>query len=146
MTSETSDSTGENPPFAWPCVIYRDAPAAIRFLADTFGFVSTSTIVDQNDETVVHHAELLWPEGGGVMLGSTGRPESPFSEMPTGAASIYVVTDQPDDVFKRASDAGAEIVRGHRDEDYGSRGFTARDPEGNLWSFGTYRGQPLPRA
>jgi len=26
--------------------------------------------------------------------------------------------------------------------DYGSHGFTARDPEGNLWSFGTYRGEP----
>ena len=36
---------------------------------------------------------------------------------------------------------GAEIVRGLRDEDYGSRGFTVRDPEGNLWSFGTYWGQ-----
>jgi uncharacterized glyoxalase superfamily protein PhnB len=27
-----------------------------------------------------------------------------------------------------------------RDEDYGSRGFTARDPEGVTWSFGTYAG------
>jgi hypothetical protein len=32
--------------------------------------------------------------------------------------------------------------RDAQDEDYGSRGFTARDPEGNLWSFGTYRGAP----
>jgi len=25
------------------------------------------------------------------------------------------------------------------DTDYGSRDFTVRDPEGNLWAFGTYR-------
>jgi uncharacterized glyoxalase superfamily protein PhnB len=41
--------------------------------------------------------------------------------------------------FERARDAGAEIVRGLEDEDYGSRGYTARDPEGNLWTIGTYR-------
>jgi len=26
--------------------------------------------------------------------------------------------------------------------DYGSHDFAARDPEGNRWSFGTYRGEP----
>ena len=35
--------------------------------------------------------------------------------------------------------AGATIERELTDQDYGSREFTARDPEGNLWSFGTYR-------
>jgi uncharacterized glyoxalase superfamily protein PhnB len=28
------------------------------------------------------------------------------------------------------------------DTDYGSHTFTTRDPEGNLWTFGTYRGAP----
>jgi uncharacterized glyoxalase superfamily protein PhnB len=41
--------------------------------------------------------------------------------------------------LERARANGAEIVRELTDEDYGSRGYTARDPEGNLWSFGTYR-------
>jgi uncharacterized glyoxalase superfamily protein PhnB len=41
----------------------------------------------------------------------------------------------------RATAAGAEVVRELRYEDYGSLGFTVRDPEGNLWSFGTYRGE-----
>ena len=53
---------------------------------------------------------------------------------------IYVVTDEPDALFARSTAAGAEVVQGLRDEDYGSRGFTVRDPEGNTWSFGTYRG------
>jgi uncharacterized glyoxalase superfamily protein PhnB len=54
---------------------------------------------------------------------------------------VYVVCDNPDELFERAVGAGAELVRGLRDEDYGSRGFTVRDPEGNLWSFGTYGGE-----
>ncbi len=51
-----------------------------------------------------------------------------------------MVTDEPDALFARAAAAGAEVVRALRDEDYGSHGFTVRDPEGNAWSFGTYRG------
>jgi uncharacterized glyoxalase superfamily protein PhnB len=34
--------------------------------------------------------------------------------------------------------AGGEIVRPLEDQDYGSRDFAVRDPEGNIWSFGTY--------
>ncbi|HEY8524764.1 MAG TPA: VOC family protein [Acidimicrobiales bacterium] len=132
-----------NPAFVWPCVAYRDAPAAIRFLTEAFGFVSTLTVGGEGGAPV-EHAELLWPEGGGVMLGSADRPDSELSQMPTGAASVYVVTDQPDALYKRATEAGAEVVSELRDEDYGSRGFTVRDPEGNLWSFGTWRGEPLP--
>jgi len=38
--------------------------------------------------------------------------------------------------------AGAEIIDELHETDYGSRDFAARDPEGNRWSFGTYRGEP----
>jgi uncharacterized glyoxalase superfamily protein PhnB len=73
------------------------------------------------------------------MLGSTSD-DSVFGRMKPGMTSIYVVTDAPDAAFQRATAAGAEVVRELKDEDYGSRGFTVRDPEGTLWSFGTYRG------
>jgi uncharacterized glyoxalase superfamily protein PhnB len=49
------------------------------------------------------------------------------------------VVDDPDAHYERARAAGAEIVRELIDEEFGSRGYTARDPEGNLWSVGTYR-------
>ena len=39
----------------------------------------------------------------------------------------------------RAKAAGAEIVMELMDTDYGSRDYAARDPEGNVWNFGTYR-------
>jgi uncharacterized glyoxalase superfamily protein PhnB len=125
----------------WPVVIYKDGRAAIRFLVEAFGFEESAVYSDEKDENVIVHAELRWPGGGGVMLGSTGGGEPPFSERATGAASIYVVIDEPDALYARVENAGAEIVRPLRDEDYGSRGFSAADPEGNIWSFGTYAGE-----
>ena len=106
----------------WPCFLYDDARAAIRFLVDVLGF--TEAVV-YGDGDRVDHAELRWPEGGGVMLG-------------VGAA--YVVTDDPDMIHERVVAAGGNIVHPLQDEDYGSRGFTCRDPEGVHWSFGTYSG------
>jgi uncharacterized glyoxalase superfamily protein PhnB len=123
-------------PIIWPALTYADAPAAIRFLVEAFGFVETLVVPGDGGREVAH-AELRWPEGGGVMLGSTSDDHK-FGQ-PT-RTSTYVVTDKPDALFECATAAGAEVVRGLRDEDYGSRGFTVRDPEGNLWSFGTYRG------
>jgi uncharacterized glyoxalase superfamily protein PhnB len=123
----------------WPCLNYDDAHAAIKFLVAAFGFEETAVYDD--DQGRVAHAELRWPEGGAIMLGDAGRADSEFSNMPTGCASLYVVTDEPDVVYTRALSAGARVVREMREEDYGSRGFSVRDPEGNIWSFGTYRGE-----
>jgi uncharacterized glyoxalase superfamily protein PhnB len=53
-----------------------------------------------------------------------------------------VVTDDPDGLFARATSAGATVLRELYDTDYGSRDFAVIDPEGNHWSFGTYRGEP----
>ncbi len=124
----------------WPILTYRDARAAISFLVDAFGFEEKAVYAREDDASIVDHAELSWPLGGGVMFGSAGKDDSEFGQREPGNDSVYVVCDEPDALFERATAAGAELVRGLKDEDYGSRGFTVRDPEGNLWSFGTYRG------
>ena len=123
----------------WPVLNYRDAPAAIAFLTDVIGFAA-AFVVHGEDEGRVQHAELRWPEGGGIMLGSASMRGNVFEQLPLGAASVYVVTAQPDMLYERAVAAGAKVERELRDEEHGSRGFTIRDPEGNLWSFGTYAG------
>lgn len=121
----------------WPLIAYDDARAALRFLAEAFGFEVTE--VHPPEDGPVDHAVLTWPAGGGVMLSSAERGDPLFKDHPpVGRQSIYLVTDAPDALHERALAAGAELARELRDEDYGSRGFTARDPEGNLWSFGTY--------
>ena len=130
-----SDTT--TPPKAvWPVITYSDVPAALRFLADALGFEQTEA--SPGADGAIVHAELRWPEGGGVML-SGANDASPFAR-PAGAALVYVVTDRPDELHARAVAAGADVVMGLTDQPYGSREFAVRDPEGNIWSFGTYRG------
>jgi uncharacterized glyoxalase superfamily protein PhnB len=123
----------------WPTLRYRDALAAIDFLESAFGFKRRAVHLSDADPTVVEHAELDWPMGGAIMLGSLR--ESVEWPAESGAGATYVVTDQPDALFKRATEAGAQVLRAPREEDYGSRDFVVRDPEGNLWSFGTYAGE-----
>ncbi|MCZ4276039.1 VOC family protein [Rhodococcoides yunnanense] len=133
--------------YIWPCFLYDDARAAIRFLVDVLGF--TEAVV-YGDGDRVDHAELRWPEGGGVMLGTVQRvvPQAPLlaesgsalADLPAGVGAAYVVTDDPDMIHERVVAAGGNIVHPLQDEDYGSRGFTCRDPEGVHWSFGTYSG------
>jgi uncharacterized glyoxalase superfamily protein PhnB len=124
----------------WPILTYRDGRAAIAFLTKAFGFEERAVYAREDHPSVIEHAELRWPLGGGIMLGTAGKDDSPFGRREPGNDSVYVVCDDPDALFERATEAAAEVVRGLRDEDYGSRGFTVRDPEGNLWSFGTYAG------
>jgi uncharacterized glyoxalase superfamily protein PhnB len=127
-------------PQVWPTLRARDARALIRFLVDAFGFEETAVYGDGDR---VDHAQLSWPLGGGIMLGSARPPgEQDAWALSPGTFGAYVVTDDPDALHDRAAAAGAEITRKPFDTDYGSRDFAARDPEGNLWSFGTYRGEP----
>lgn len=128
------------PPQVWPTLRARDALGLIRFLVDVVGFEETAVFADGD---VVHHAQLSWPLGGGIMLGSS-RPDDATDEWPVqpGASGAYVVTDDPDALCQRCIQGGAEIIRPLSETDYGSRDFAIRDPEGNRWSFGTYRGEP----
>lgn len=128
-------------PAVWPVLTYRDARGALAFLVAAFGFEERAAYAREGDPATVEHAELRWPLGGGVMLGTAGKDDSPFGRRAPGNDCVYVVCQDPDALLARATAAGAEVVRGLADEDYGSRGFTVADPEGNLWSFGTYAGE-----
>lgn len=121
---------------AFPIVPYRDPRAAIAWLEATFG--ARALMVHPSDPDLpVQHAELRVGTGV-VMVSDTGRAgENPFC-LP-GPIALYVVADDPDALHARAVAAGAEIVRDPADQDYGSREFAARDCDGNVWSFGTYR-------
>jgi uncharacterized glyoxalase superfamily protein PhnB len=130
-------------PQVWPTLRARDARALIRFLVDAFGFEET-VVYGEGDR--VDHAQLSWPEGGGVMLGSVRADDKDAHGRPTptmpGTFGAYVVTGDVDGVYRRARAAGADIIAEPHDTDYGSHDFAAADPEGNRWSFGTYRGEP----
>jgi uncharacterized glyoxalase superfamily protein PhnB len=135
-SSDTTPNTAPAPT-VWPTLQAKNAPALIDFLADTLGFVKTAVYADGDQ---VAHAQLDWPEGGGVMLGSH-QPQNTWSREP-GTAGMYVVTDHVDALYERVRHSGADIVREIADQEYGNREFSIADPEGNLWSFGPYRGEP----
>ncbi|MEM7339057.1 MAG: VOC family protein [Actinomycetota bacterium] len=129
------------PKTIWPVIHYDDAPAAIEFLQKAFGFTATIVVADETNPAVIQHSQLRWPEGGGVMVSSADRRDGTPGFRPTGSSRAYIVTDHPDAVHDRALAAGATLLLPLTDEDYGSRGFSVTDPEGNIWDFGTYAGQ-----
>ena len=114
-----------------PTLRYQDAKAAIDFLERAFGLERREVM--ENDDGTVGHAELTHGRGM-VMIGS--RKEGDRYE--TGRAVLYAIVDDPDALHDRAKAAGATIVMELTDQPYGSREFAAEDPEGNVWSFGTY--------
>ncbi|MDQ4055092.1 MAG: glyoxalase [Actinomycetota bacterium] len=119
----------------WQTMAFQDAEAMMRWLG-AIGFTEHATYRDDTDPSVVTHAEWLWPGGGGIMFGSViegGLIDNP------GSSAAYLVTDDPDDVFARAVAAGATVTREMVDQDYGGRGGSVNDPEGNHWSFGSYQ-------
>jgi uncharacterized glyoxalase superfamily protein PhnB len=120
-------------PTMFSSLSYDDAPAAIEFLCDAFGFERHA--VYTNDDGTILHAELSYGNGA-VMLGSAS-PNKPATRGRAGG--IYVVVEDPDAHCAQARAVGAEITRDLNDTEYGSREYGAKDPEGNDWSFGTYQ-------
>jgi uncharacterized glyoxalase superfamily protein PhnB len=130
------EMTEHGSPNIFPALRYRDANAAIEWLKEAFGFAEHA--VYRADDGSVQHAQLRLGAGV-VMLGEAGGSagDTPKDD-PSVATTIYVVVDDPDAHCDQARAAGAEIVREPVDQDYGGRDYTARDPDGHLWSFGTY--------
>ena len=124
-----------------PCLRYRDAPAAIDWLCKAFGFARHAVYADG---ATVHHAQLSFGNGM-VMLGSVddtsefGRRMAQPDELGLRETqSPCVIVADADAHYAQARAAGAVIVDDIRDQDYGGRGYSCRDPEGHLWWFGSY--------
>ena len=130
--TDTPDVSGTT---LWHTFSVRDADAMMVWLR-AIGFTEHATYRDEQDPSVVVHAEWAWPGGGGIMFGSE-RDDSAISG--TGPAAAYLVTDDPDAAFEAAVAAGATVARAMVEQDYGGRGGSVTDPEGNHWSFGSYQ-------
>lgn len=122
-----------------PTLRYNDAKAAIDFLVEAFGFDRHAVY---EDDGKISHAELTYGDGM-VMLGDNveseyGKLVTVPSEAGKPTGGIYVTVEDPYAHAERARAAGAEIVREPEDQDYGGANYTARDPEGYIWDFGSY--------
>jgi uncharacterized glyoxalase superfamily protein PhnB len=130
MTTQTSAPT------FYPGFQYRDADAAMKWLEDVLGCERRED--HRDDDGNVVHAELVF-RGAIVMLGTAGVGREPFRSVRAGGGLVYCAVDEIDSLYEQLREAGGEIAVEITDTDYGSRDFTVRDPEGNLWAFGTYR-------
>lgn len=119
----------ESAPNIFPFMRFADADAALEWLSRAFGFEQLNVYRDDHGRVV--HAEIsLGP--GIVMLG----PGDPATH------GVYAAVQDVESHYQQSKAAGAEIIREIEDTDYGSREYTVRDPEGHIWSFGSY----LPEA
>jgi uncharacterized glyoxalase superfamily protein PhnB len=116
-------------PTVFPALTYDDAQGAVDFLQAAFG--AEEHALYRTDDGRIAHAELRFGNGI-VMFGPT-----PDDGAVRGA--VYITVAEPDALCKQARSAGAEITREPHDTEYGSREFSAKDPEGNAWHFGTYQ-------
>lgn len=125
------------PPRIYPSFRYRDPARMIDWLTEVVGF---ELRVKYGDGSDIHHAELSFgssmimvgkarDDDYGALVGFPGEP---------GGKSLYVAVEDADRLYARIKAAGGEILQDLHDKDYGSRDFTCRDPERNVWSFGTY--------
>lgn len=125
------------PPRLYPTMRCRDAEAMIRWLMDVVGF--TERVIYRKDDAV-QHAELAY--GSSILMLGQSRDDE-YGKLVGDIAgrrtdAVYIAVEDPDALYARAKSAGARIEMELHTTDYGSRDFACRDPEGNLWSFGTY--------
>lgn len=123
-----------------PALRYVDAPAAIEWLCTAFGFEKHLVVPGEDDQ--IAHAQLTF-RNSMIMLGSAREGEyDDLLIQPTDAGAVtqspYVIVDDVDAHYERASAAGAEIVMQPADQDYGGRLYICRDIERHLWNFGSY--------
>lgn len=119
-----------------PALIYKDPAAALDWLETAFGFVRVMVITDQGGSIV--HAEVKFGDGY-LMIGSewTDYAASPVSTGGKVTQLLHVRLEESVNAHcARARAAGAVIVREPTDEFYGDRVYSARDPEGHVWTFG----------
>lgn len=116
----------------FPILRYRDAKAAHAWLEAAFGLEPNA--LHEGEGGTIAHAQMRWGDSM-VMFGSA---QDDAIGMRPGQGHVYLSCDDPDALYARAVAAGAEVAMELTDLDYGSRDFSVRDPEGNVWSFGTY--------
>ncbi len=124
-------------PRIYPALRYRNAARMIDWLSEAFGFEVRARY---GEGDIVHHAELSF--GSSMIMLGTARDDDYGKIVGEpgggGGKSIYIAVDDADAAYARAKKTDAKIIQELVDRDYGNREFICLDPEGNVWSFGTY--------
>lgn len=123
-----------------PNLVYEDADEAIIWLDRAFGFTVLLRVEGAGGK--IDHAQLVRDEMM-IMLSSTrddgyGQYFDTPQARSISTQGIYIIVEDVPAAYERALAAGAEKIIPLQAQDYGGEGFTVRDPEGHIWSFGDY--------
>jgi uncharacterized glyoxalase superfamily protein PhnB len=125
-------------PVFYPALFYRDPAAALAWLERVFQF--RKLVAYEGPDGRLAHVEMAFGEGV-IMFGpadAARRRQSPL-DLKGLSLTVYVYVADADAHYAHARAEGAEITIEIRDTEYGSREYSARDLEGQGWTFGTYR-------
>ncbi|MFY3303005.1 VOC family protein [Achromobacter xylosoxidans] len=129
--------TPQEPPRLFPTLRCHDPDAMMRWLADVIGFTELAVY---RDGGAVQHAEMAC--GSSILMLGQHRDDAYGRQVgdPQGRRTdaLYLAVDDPDALYAKVKASGTTIEAEPYDSPHGSRDFACRDPEGNLWYFGTY--------
>jgi uncharacterized glyoxalase superfamily protein PhnB len=124
----------------YPILTYRDVKAALDWLENAFGLETRVFGHDAGGAGGIDHAALIY--GHGMVLAESERPEDLHGSH-TGQGWVYIAVADIDTHYQRAKAAGVRVLNEPHDAlNSTQRGYSARDLENNLWTFGTARPRP----
>ncbi len=120
-----------------PYLIVNDAAKAIAFYKKAFG--ATELMRMETPDGRIGHAEIRIGDSA-VMLADEHPKMGYRSPQSLGGAavSLMVYVERVDDIFKQALASGAEEVQPIKDQFYGDRSGTLKDPYGHVWTISTH--------
>lgn len=125
-----------------PFIRYKKAKEAIQWLEEAFGF---EVLEIHSTDDRVDHAELRY-NNAFLMIGSEENPGplqsyliSPTDLDGKATQGIYIPVNDVDTHYNISTGKGAAIIAPLTEKPYGGKDYTCQDPEGHIWSFGTYR-------
>ncbi len=124
-----------------PYLLYSNCEEALDFLSRAFGFEERLRFV--GDAGYVNHAEMRLGDGV-IYMGNPGEGYRNPKQLGQDTVGLYVEVDNVDAHYERARAAGAQILSGPENKEYGHRQYTAADPEGHRWYFATVTADVAP--
>ncbi len=118
-----------------PYLVAADAPALLDFVKQAFSAEEMSRTETPNGGL---HGEVRL--GDSIMMVGGGIPGKKFpGSLQRTALHVYV--QDADAVTAQAVAAGATLIDGVRDQEYGERSSTVKDAAGNFWYIATAKGK-----
>ena len=112
-----------------PHVKYKDLPAAINWLAATFGFVEHFRYGNPVSGAQVHLGDA-W-----LMLSSGAAGYRNPAELGFGTQMLSLFVEDVETHYARTQESGAKIVEELHETEYGELQYGVQDPEGHRWVF-----------